>query len=303
MRDASPTLIALLNGSRQYIMADVYEFALTDGTFLRYSGAQIALSSGGHDFVLGPKFERSKVKTVIGTEVDELEVTIYPEPTDLVGSFSFLEAAWNGIFDGASLRMERAFMPSWGDTSPGTVVLFTGRVADIDCGRTAITMKCRSLLELLNIEMPRRLFQASCGHVFGDAMCQFDRSSLATLAFPCLIGSTQKSILATLTPSPPTVYNQGTIVGVTGDNTGHTRSVIQYTGGVIYLRQPFLYAVETGDEFQLLPGCDKTLPTCQFTFSNDEHFGGFQFIPVAETGVAIALAVMSSFGWLCGLWA
>ena len=69
-------------------------------------------------------------------------------------------------------------MPTYGDTSPGTVILFAGRISDLDCSRTGIDIKCRSHLELLNIQMPRRLWQSSCTHVFGDAMCQFNRSSL-----------------------------------------------------------------------------------------------------------------------------
>ena len=67
----------------------------------------------------------------------------------------------------------------YGDTSAGTVILFSGRISDIDCSRTGVEMKCRSHLELLNIQMPRRLWQSSCTHVFGDAMCLFNRSSLA----------------------------------------------------------------------------------------------------------------------------
>src|SRR3954468_5727286 len=46
------------------------------------------------------KFERSKTKTVIGTQVDELEVRIYTEPTDLIGGVPFLQAAWQGQLDG-----------------------------------------------------------------------------------------------------------------------------------------------------------------------------------------------------------
>jgi hypothetical protein len=45
-------------------------------------------------------------------------------------------------------------------------------------------------LELLNIQMPRRLWQSSCTHIFGDSMCQFNRSSLA-LTFTATAGSSQ----------------------------------------------------------------------------------------------------------------
>jgi hypothetical protein len=167
MKPASAALVALLANSEQFIMADLYTLTLVGGSILRYSAAPTAISANGHIFVLGPKFERSRTKVVIGTQVDELEVRVYPESADQIGDLPFLEAAWQGQLDGALLQLERAFMPTYGDTSSGTVVLFAGRISDIDCSRTGVELKCRSHLELLNIQIPRRLWQASCGHFCG----------------------------------------------------------------------------------------------------------------------------------------
>src|ERR1700731_4337515 len=103
MKPASTALVALLAGSEQFIMADLYTFTLAGtlagGSVLRYSAAPTAVSANGHTFVLGPKFERSKTKVVIGTQVDELEVRVYPEPTDLIGDLPFMEAALEGHVD------------------------------------------------------------------------------------------------------------------------------------------------------------------------------------------------------------
>src|SRR6516164_1685797 len=284
MKPASSALIALLASSDHFIMADLYTITLVSGLVLRYSAAPTALSANGYVFALGPKFERSKTKVVIGTQVDELEVRIYTEPTDLVGGVPFLQAAWQGQLDGALLQLERAFMPSYGDTSPGTVVLFTGRISDIECTRTGVDLKCRSHLELLNIQMPRRLWQASCTHAFGDAMCQFDRSSMQAM-FPAGSGSTPVQIATSVTPSPPSLYIQGSLIGVTGANTGSSRSVANMVGGWIYVKLAFLSPVSPGDQFQLLPGCDRTLSTCTNVFNNAIHFGGFPNIPTPETAV------------------
>ena len=119
MRAASPGLIALLTSSDRFIMADLYTITLVGGSVLRYSAAPTALFANGYTFALGPKFERSKTKIVIGTQVDELEVKIYTEPTDLIGGLPFLQAAWQGQLDGALLQLERAFMATYGDTSLG----------------------------------------------------------------------------------------------------------------------------------------------------------------------------------------
>jgi len=254
------------------------------GTVLRYSAAPTALSANGRTFVHGPKFGRSKTKIVIGTQVDELDVKIYPEPTDHLGGMPFLQAAWQGQLDGALLQLERAFMPTYGDTSPGTVVLFAGRISDIDCSRTGIDLKCRSHLELLNIQMPRRLWQSSCTHNFGDAMCQFNRSTMQ-VTFAAEPGSTQSQVATSVAPSPANLYVQGTLIGVTGANAGASRTVANMSAGWVYVKLAFLFPILVDDQFQLLPGCDRTFATCQNVFNNAIHFGGFPYIPTPETAV------------------
>lgn len=284
MKATSPALIALLNSSTQFIMADLYTFTLVGGNLLRYSAAPTAIVANGFTFAVGPKFERSKTRTVIGTQVDELDIKVYAETTDLIGATPWLQAAWQGQLDGALLQLERAFMPTYGDTSPGTVVLFAGRISDIDCSRTGIDMKCRSHLELLNIQMPRRLWQSSCTHVFGDAMCQFDRASLQA-SFASLPGSVETQILSTVNPTPAGLYVQGTITGLTGVNAGYSRTIAQMANGAVTVRLAFLSPPATGDQFQLLPGCDRTLPTCINVFNNAVHFGGMPYVPTPETAV------------------
>jgi uncharacterized phage protein (TIGR02218 family) len=283
VKPASPTLVALLAGSEQFIMADLYTFTLAGGSVLRYSAAPTALSANSQTFTLGPKFERSKTKLVIGVQVDELEVKVYPEPTDMIGDLSFLEAAWQGQLDGALLQLDRVFMPVYGDTSAGTVVLFAGRISDIDCSRTGIEIKCRSHLELLNIQMPRRLWQASCTHIFGGPMCQFNRSSLA-VTFSAGVGSTQTQI--SNAPTSTTPFPLGTITGITGGNSGYSRTIAAFvSGGAVTVKLAFLFPVAAGDLFELLPGCDRTIATCRNVFNNAANFGGFPYIPTPETAV------------------
>ena len=283
MRQASTALIALLNSSTQFAMADLFTFTLLGGGVHRYSGAATGLSDeNGNYFPLGPKFERSKTKLVIGVQVDELDVKIYPEPTDLLGSTPWLTAVWIGQLDGALLQVERLFMEPYG-AAVGSVVLFSGRISDIDATRTVIDMKCRSHLELLNIQMPRRLWQQSCTHVFGDNMCLFNRPSLAA-TFACATGST-----ATVIQGPPSTgnpYLQGTIIGVTGQNAGQARTIAGFVPGQsVTVKLAFLSMPDPGDEFELLPGCDHTLATCTNTFANQAHFGGFPYIPAPENSV------------------
>jgi hypothetical protein len=288
MRPCSAALADYLAAHDTLIVADLYTFALPTGEILRYSGwttplriprTRFPIGSLNYDaldytsFALGPGFGRSKIATRIGVQPTELDIEILAGAADLIGTVTFADAVRLGLFDGATVELDRLFAPPPNsnltadgrgglDTSLGAIVWFTGRVAETDTGRSKIQMKVKSLMNLLAIQqMPRRLYQAACTHVFGDAMCGFDRASLAETA-AALAGSTQSEIHTALAPSPATLFDQGTMVGLTGRNAGLTRTIREMLGGTAYQHRAWLYPVATGDTFRFLPGCDHTTATC-----------------------------------------
>jgi uncharacterized phage protein (TIGR02218 family) len=306
MRPCSAALADYLAAHDTFIVADLYTVALPTGEILRYSGWTTSLRIPGTlfpagslnynaldytDFTLGPRFGRSKVATKIGVQPTELDIEILAGAADRIGTVSFADAIRLGLFDGATVELDRLFAPPQPndrgglDTSLGAIIWFHGRVAETDVGRTKIQIKVKSLMNLLAIQqMPRRLYQAACTHAFGDAMCGFDRTTLAHTA-AALSGSTQSEIHTSLAPSPATLFDQGTMVGLTGPNAGLTRTIRQMIAGIAYQHRAWLYPVATGDTFQFLPGCDHTTATCLDTFNNLPRYGGFPYIPPPETAV------------------
>jgi uncharacterized phage protein (TIGR02218 family) len=306
MRPCSTVLAAYLAASDTFIVTDLYTFALATGEVLRYSGWTTVLQIPGTlfpasslnynaldytSFALGPRFGRSTVATRIGVAPTELDIEIFAGTEDAIGSVSFADAVRLGLFDGATVELDRLFAPPAPDaaggldTSLGALVWFTGRIAECDAGRSSIRIKVKSLMNLLAMQqMPRRLYQAACTHVFGDAMCGFDRNLLAQTA-SALAGSTQSEIHTALSPSPATLFDQGTIIGLSGANAGLTRTIRQMIGGVAYQLKAWLYPVAAGDNFRFLPGCDHTVLACENAFDNLAHYGGFPYIPPPETAV------------------
>jgi hypothetical protein len=138
----------------------------------------------------------------------------------------------------------------YGDTSPGSVLLFLGRVSDIDCGRTAVVIQVRAMLELLNIQMPRRVWQAACSHVFGAPMCGFNRvtgqNALGTetgksaVTFGAAAGSTPNTIFGV--PSTDIPFVLGTVVGISGANAGYSRMISTFVTGLsVTVKLSFLF--------------------------------------------------------------
>ncbi len=65
-------------------------------------------------------------------------------------------------------------------------------------------------------------------------------------------------------------YDLGRVKWVTGDNAGLPMEVKRWNATtkqvVLFLPMPF--AIQVGDEFEILPGCDKLIATCDTRFSN-----------------------------------
>jgi uncharacterized phage protein (TIGR02218 family) len=314
VRPCSSALLSFLDNPANLdcVQVDLYTIALASGEMLRWSGGDAAITvppagfpTGSinygmtQSFMLGPRFGRSKITTKIGVEPAELDIDIMAGESDLVGTFPLAAAVRMGIFDGATVELDRLFAPpataGFGlDTSLGTLLWFYGRVADTDVGRSKISMKVKSLMNLLAIQqMPRRLYGAGCTHIFGDAMCGFNRTTgrnalggstgAGAITIAALSSSTQAVI--DFSGTIATWFNGGTITGLTGANAGYSRNVTWAIGSQIGVIKAWLYPVGIGDTFTVLAGCDHTTATCNGTFNNLLRFGGFPYIPPPEYAV------------------
>lgn len=304
------------------ISIDLYTFALSTGETLRYTSGAIgftvpnpafpanSINAGANRvFSLGPGFGRSRIGRKVGVQPSNLEIEVQCGPNDKIGTRTFADAARLGYFDGATVELDRFISPTGPsptanpilpDTSLGALIWFYGRVADIQAGRSKVVITVKSLVNLLEIQqMPRRLYQAQCNHIFGDAMCGYDRvagknalgasTGLGQVTVSALAGSSATAVVTTFSPSPSTAYNQGTIIGATGANANFSRTILTVSGGTINVTPPWLENVSIGDTFYVQPGCDHTLSTCINTFINGAttggRFGGFPYIPPPELAV------------------
>ncbi len=106
------------------------------------------------------RIKRGTMKMMVGTQVDEMDITLYPSPADLINGQPVAFEVLNGALDGAWVSVDRAFLSSWSSAGiVGTVNVFAGRVSDAQAGRTSVTLTVRSPLELLNLNFPRNVFQ------------------------------------------------------------------------------------------------------------------------------------------------
>lgn len=298
MKTHTPELIALLNGSSQFIMADLYTIHLITGTVLCYTSADIDITYAGTTYsARGPLIRRGTVRTVLGLEVDKLDMTISPKPGmdgHLLDGQPFIPTALQGALDGAWVMLQKAFLSSWALPPVGAVVMFFGRVSDVSGTRSALPVDVKSALELLNTKIPRNVYQASCMHTLYDGGCAVNKA--ARTVSGTVTGTNETGLwLQSNVGSPSGWFDQGVLTFTSGVNAGLQRTVKSFSNintgagssygyeGQFTFALPLPSAPAVGDTFSVYPGCDKTQSTCTDKFNNLPRFRGFPYIPVPET--------------------
>lgn len=270
-------LIAILDSNTDFLIADVWTFALKNGITLHYTNADIPLTYAAVTYVQNDiHCDGGKVSWTTGLDVAQDEITMYPNQgssPSMVGNLTFSEAMIGGLFDRCLVTRSRFFMTTWGDTTPGPVILFVGEVTDTKLTQNTATLQSKDLRNLLNIYMPARTYQPTCPWVFGDSNCTFDRT---TIAVNSTVTSVSGSNIGCSLSQAAGFFNNGTLKFTSGVNAGVNRSVKSWIPGIAQIVAPFPATPLPGDAFTITPGCTKNFAGQQNQFAGSILNGSTQ---------------------------
>tara|TARA_B100001105_G_scaffold254440_1_gene250308 strand:+ start:5401 stop:6276 length:876 start_codon:yes stop_codon:yes gene_type:complete len=277
-------LAAFLNSRAPLSLADLYTVTLASGQRFQWTSGDVAVTIGSRTFGLGPGITRSGVRFVVGVEVTNLTMTL----TDIVGTTvngtPLLPFIRGRGFYGARVQLEKLFCSGVDATPVGALMWFTGRVSDCEVDRDEGKLTVRSDLELLNVKIPKEVYQPGCLNTLYDPSCGLARDNYRnTLRATSNSDARRINFSCAFDVFSLGGYALGVIRGMSGANAGVRRTVKQVGAGVITVLQPWPAAVAVDDTFEIWMGCDKTLATCGGTFNNRSRFRGQPFIPVPET--------------------
>lgn len=275
----------MLNNATQVHRCDLFTITTVGGTVLRYTSDDVATTANGITFTAGPVIKRGRVKNAVGVEVDSMDMSIAADASITVDGKPILQYIASGGFDNADVVVEKAFSNGPGQPWVGTVHVFGGIVSEVNsCSRYDVAFTVASDSQLLNVKVPRGIYQPGCPNTLFDSACGLVKASFKT------VGKATGNSSASRTQFPhnmtlATGYcDLGSITFTSGLNNGITRTIKTHVnGGNITVIQPWPYAVANNDTFEAYPGCDKTKPTCSGKFSNILNFRGQPFIPAPET--------------------
>jgi uncharacterized phage protein (TIGR02218 family) len=295
MKPAPTALISYLNAARaspdaQLLMADAFLFTLQGGSTLAYTNSDVTFTYAGVTYLANSILvDGLKYKAAIGLEADQQQITVAARSTDTIaGGAPFLQALRDGSFDGCEIVRYRVFFSDrLGGTAIGAAMLFKGRLGNIDeIGRTSAKLTVNSDLVLLDIDMPRNMYQPTCLHTLYDIGCGLNKTSTS----PSYSGSGTVGAGSTASiiywSGANANFAQGTITfnsGVLAGVTATVGSVV--SGSSLNLINPLQSVPATGDGFKVYFGCDHTLTTCQAKFNNLVNFRGFPYVPPPQMAI------------------
>ena len=296
MKPVSPEMLAILQ-SRQFFAVDLWTLTLQSGNVFRYCSGDADVTANGFLYSaggqVGPYWDRTDNKAKChwstGTSVDTLVVDVLPGSATVLGE-PWLTACRTGLFDGALVMLERAYMPTYGDTRAGVIRLFVGQMGEISSGRSVATHNIYSYTELLNLQFPRNVAQTPCVNNLGDAACAVDLNSFKTTG---VVGAsptpTAGVFAATIAgaPFPAGTFDLGTLRFTSGDLSGYTGSVLTATNTSVTVNGVLPEPPAAGDAFTIYYGCNKSFTDgngCP-KFSNQARFRGLPFVPQPSVAV------------------
>jgi uncharacterized phage protein (TIGR02218 family) len=301
MKSASPSLISLFATNQDFEQFDLYTITLSSGLVLRYTNCAFDVLFGGNTWLCST----SPGSVVIDEDQDAgprahwtsdlnvgtWSVSVMPRDTDVIGNSPWLPAVRAGILDEATVRVDRGYVIAWPAPAvslvpAGIVNVFFGRMSEIDYGRSSVQLSMNDPRELLATDMPRNLYSSHCRYALFDRQCTLDKTTHGVAVTVTSVDS-QSMIVCAIPPTVDGQYALGDLLFTSGLNTG-LRMMIRSSSnasGRLALIAPMPFTIQPGDTQTLFPGCDKTQSTCAAKFNNQINFGGFPYIPAAETAV------------------
>lgn len=286
-----------------------------NGAMIYATNAQVPIVYGGNRYEAAKfgSWARGTINVKIGLESNAVDLTVFADnqvPVYFPGTSNaalLLDAVKYGMLGDAAVTIYAlynspflagyAFPAVTGPTSGSLVeTKFVGMVGEIpQNGMTKAVITVQDMMYLLNIQVPRRVFQASCSHTLYDTACTLSASAFTktgtvySVSAPVTLATTAHIATA----SPAGTFAQGVLTWTSGLNTGLSNFVRGWVPGgshdTIVLDVQPLFTMFAGDTFTIREGCNKTFTSCAnlqpSSLAAYTNFGGQPNTPVPETAI------------------
>ncbi|MEM7176580.1 MAG: DUF2163 domain-containing protein [Pseudomonadota bacterium] len=274
MRELPPSLTASL-ASGVTTLARCWRVQRRDGVVLGFTDHDRDLAFDGVSYLARSGLSGTTIERATGMRADSHSIT------GALQSQAIDEAEIHrGLYDSAEVQL---WLVDWTDTTSRTR-LATGRIGEIRRSDNGFEAEVLGLSEQL--EQPAgRAFIRRCHRRLGDGICRVDTALARNRGAGTVstVVAEQRFTAAGLAAYIATWFTEGTLTWTSGANQGVVSEVKNHLSndGIatldLWLEPP--EAIQPGDQFVVVAGCDKRAETCRVKFDNILNFGGFPHMP------------------------
>jgi uncharacterized phage protein (TIGR02218 family) len=279
-------LRALLDAGRQLMGADLYLIQTADASrSWLWTDLDAAVDAGGVHYDLGLGIKRTKLSRSIGAQGASLTLTLFDRTENpvLVDGQRMIPWILAGGLDGAKVVLYQAFSAGPGQPWATPLQQHEGKVSDVQTsGRDGVQVVVRSITEAFNRPLPPTVYQPRCRTTMYSDLCGLLKSAYTDTGAATSVSSSGRTTFSTGLTAADGTYDLGVLTFTTGACRGASRTVRRQAGGQLALMSPLPAAVAVGDAFEIFPGCNLTLESCD-RYSNRARFRGMPFIPPPES--------------------
>lgn len=245
---------------------------LTDGTVIGITDHDKDI-----EFDIGDGVETYSARTGILTSDVALSCGLDADNYEVTGPISdtvTLAAILGGRFNRARARL---FQVNWKNLSAGAIKLLAGNVTEVRPAGGRFTMEVRSDVDRYNSTVGRQITN-NCPWDFAD---QVHCHATPTEITGTVIAVTSARVFRVSFSGAyaDNFFNFGTVLGLTGDNTGTTMEIFDWAAdGSLELFAPMAVDPAVGDTFIIRDGCGKSRTDCM-AHDNIVDFGGYPEVP------------------------
>lgn len=250
-------------------LATCWRVTRKDGEALFFTDHDRDLVVDGETYQAASAMGVSAVSSQLGMAVDNLEFD------GMLSAEAIREEdILAGRYDHAEVSV---FMVNYTDPAMGRLELKTGWLGEVTLRGGQFVAEIRGLTSRLQ-QMIGEVYTSTCRAKFGDARCGKD---IEAFTFTGTVTEVEAAYAFSDSAREEAgdYFAYGLITFTSGANAGLSMEVRDYAHGRFGLFLPMPYAIEAGDEYSAVAGCDKVFSTCVARFDNAVNFRGEPHVP------------------------
>jgi uncharacterized phage protein (TIGR02218 family) len=268
MKTGASNINTHLTGT-ELTLATCWKITRTDGVVKAFTDHDRDLVVSGVTYLAASGYTRSAIATGSQLAVDQLSVDGMLDSEELT-----TEDLRAGVYDHAAFEI---FWVNWQNTTGGILKLRTGWLGEVTETRGQFSVELRGLLQAYSRHIGQ-LYTPSCRAQFGDARCGKALGPLTVTGTVTAAGG-GRNFSDSSRAEAANYFDGGLVTWTSGDNDGLSMEIKSSTPPDFYLYLDMPHAIQVGDTYEMIPGCDKLLATCRDRWDNVVNFRGEPYIP------------------------